>query len=567
MAGESLDKAKALLKFGTQSMWGAQWADAEKAFREAANVAKGAKDERLHARALERLLGALAYQGRMGEMARPIAEAGKEAALNGTDEVASAMIDSCFIRFLPPEDASAVPMIQGIDRLAQAHPKDGDLARALGQAALVANARGERQMAKAFLERALPAMEAAFGAAHPEYGLMLYNLADVTRSLDGEAKFERYEPAYRRAIAIQDKALAPGHPERVMPLLTLGVMLARNGVFEEAAGFIERARSIAVAVEGPQGGTVQMAGMALSELEDTLLSPKAEDFILKRTELAEKDAALGPADVAVRLTQLCRHYFARGKARAAEPYYKKLRTLAEHLTDTEKMVVQAEMGIPGKIYVLLQKEQGEVAEKLLLGQLDTMKRVLPEGHGEIAQLMYFIGNFYRMTGRHKDALKTFERLADGERKSHPDDPGRADGLTRLLDAQLQLGDKKGAEKTAAEITKLTGKKPVMDPALNEFARQLRNVWHALQVKEEPDLIGAAMHDDPGACTVVGMCYAAGQGVPKNPDKARAWFELAAKGGDATGTKLVEIMRAGVVPDVDLNHIASAAQAWHAAKAR
>jgi len=566
MTGESIDKAKALLKFGTQALWGAQWSDAEKAFREAANIARAAKDERVHARGLERLLMALAYQGRMGEMARPIAEAGKEAAMSGSDEIAAAMIDACFIRFLPPEDASAVPMIQGIAKVAQAHPQEGDLARALGQAALVANARGERELARGLLERALPVMEASFGATHPEYALMLHNLADVTYSLDDKARFEKYEPAYRRAIAIQDKALAPQHPQRVAPLLTLGLMLARQGGHEEAAGLLERAQSIALAVEGPQGGSVQMARAALAELEEELLEAKAESFIVKRTQAAEQDAALGPMEVAIRLVQICRHYFARGKPRSAEPYYRKMRAFYEHLTPPEQMAVQAELGVPAKIYALLQKEKGEQAEKLLLGQLDTMRRVLPEGHAEIGQLLYFTGNFYRMSGKHKDALKTFERLADLERKTHPADPARADGLTRLLDAQLQLGNKKDSEKTAAEIKQLTGKKPVMDPALNEFTRQLRHVWQALQLKEEPDLIGAAMHDDAGACLVVGMCYAAGQGIPRNPDKARAWFELAAKGGDATAAKLLEIVRAGVQPDVDLNHIATAAKAWHEARA-
>lgn len=556
-----LDKAKALLKFGTTAMWGARWTEAEKAFREAAEIAKAGKDERLHARALARLLPAMAYQGRAEELGRTITEAGKEAVMNGTDEVASLILDTCFIRFLPPDDPSVVPMIQGIVKVAEKYPKDGDVAQALGQVAVMANALGDRALAKTLLERALPAAEMAFGAAHPDYALMLYNLADVTRSLEEKKNFERYEPAYRKAIAIQDKALAPKHPERAAPLMTLGLMLARRGGYEEAESLLNRALGIALEVEGPGGGTVQMAHAALAELEEACADAKAEPFLLKRVEAAEKDPALKPHEVAVKLVSLCRHYFARGKPKSAAPHYGRLRAILDKLGEMEQIVVRAEMGVPGKIYALMQKEKGAEAEKLLLGELEAMQRVLPEGHPEILQHLYFTGNACRMMGKHKDALKMFERYVKMEREAREGDPGRADGLTRLLDAQLQVGNRKDAEKTAAEIRKLTGKKPVMDPALNEFARQLQNVWHVLQLKEFPDLIGAAMDGDGGACLVVGLCYAAGQGVPANPDKARAWFELGAKGENAAAAKLLEMMRGGTVSGVDFETIATAARAW------
>ena len=60
-------------------------------------------------------------------------------------------------------------------------------------------------------------------------------------------------------------------------------------------------------------------------------------------------------------------------------------------------------------------------------------------------------------------------------------------------------------RTAAEIERVTGKKPLMDPALNEFARQLGNVWYSMQLKEFPDLIGAALKGDAGASLGTSRC--------------------------------------------------------------
>ncbi len=561
MSTDALGKAKALLKFGTQAMWAMRLEEAQGAFQQAADLARSAKQARMHARALAHLLWAMGHQGRAGELKPVIAQAGMDNIAQGGDEIAGLILMSCFLRFLPPDDPETATRVQGFVKEAELFPRDPDVARACGQVALVCNALGDAALAASLLERALPALEATLGAKHPEVGLMLYNLADLRASMDGYRSFGNFEPQFRRAIAIQDAALAPGHPERVAPMMTTGLMLARTGRHDEGRSLLERALSIAVAIEGDEGQTPQMVRTALAELESAQADGATEPSLLEAVRAAERDPGATPMDVAMKLTALCRHYFGHRVAGKAEPHYRKLRTISDQLGDLEQSVLRAEMGIPGKIYILLREGRQADAENILMGELEVMQRLLPEGHGDLLQHMYFTGNVYRMMDRHRDALRLFERIATAERNRDEADPGRADGLARLLDAQLEVGDAKGAERTAAEIERLMGRRPVMDPALNEITRQLQSVWHALQLEEHPDLVGSAARGDTSAGLVVGLCFAGGLGVSPSLDKARPWFEAAAKAGNTAAIEIVQAIRGGADLPVQINHIAHFAQAW------
>jgi len=355
MATDAIGKAKALLKFGTQAMWAMRLEEAQGAFQQAADLAKSAKQGRVHARALAHLLWAMGYQGRAGELKPVIAQAGMDNVAEGGDAIAGLILMSCFLRFLPPDDPQTATRVQGFVKQSELFPQDPDVARACGQVALVCNALGDRALAANLLERALLVLEATLGEKHPEVGLTLYNLADLRASMEGYRNFEKFEPQFRRAIAIQDAALAPVHPERVAPMMTTGLMLVRTGRHDEARSLLERALSIAVAIEGDDGQTPQMVRTALAELESGQTDGDTEPSLLQAAQAAEKDPGATPMDVAVKLTALCRHYFVHRMAGKSEPHYRKLRAIAERLGDLEQSVLRAEMGIPGKIYILLRE--------------------------------------------------------------------------------------------------------------------------------------------------------------------------------------------------------------------
>jgi tetratricopeptide (TPR) repeat protein len=392
-------------------------------------------------------------------------------------------------------------------------------------------------------------MEAQLGAAHPEVALTVFNLGDLRFTLGGRKDYAGFEVPLRRALAAQQAGLAPGHPERVAPLMTAGVLFARTRRFEEAEQALNTAMKIAVEVEGPDGQTPQMVRAGFGILDQELASPAAEAYLLKGAQ-----APGTPSETGVRLWKLCRHYFVRNDAKKAEPYYRKLREIGEKLGESpEGMLLKAETGSYSAAYGLLGQDRPDDAASLVLGELEAMERVLPAGHAEVQQQRYFAGNVFRMMGRHKQALKLFQR--------HVEAAATPDGLMRLMDEQLWLGEKKDAERTAAQIERLTGMKPVMDPALNEFARQLQSVWHMLQLQEAPDLIGAALRRDPAACLVVGLCWSAGQGVPRSNEQARPWFEVAAQAGNPIAQDILGVLDKGADIQGDMESIVNCAKMW------
>lgn len=245
----------ALLDSGIQAMREMRREDAERAFRAALEEAKG--DERAHARALARLLYALASQGRAHELARTIGDAVRA---SGSDEIARLILSSCLLRFVPLNHPELPRMLGTFVQKAAAFPHDLDVARAAREVAIVISGRRDYATAVRLLEAAVRVP----GADDAEHAMALFNLADARAALAG--KYDAAIPELRRVIAIQEAALAPRHFEKVMPLATLGLALAAKGEVAEAKASLGRALEIAVAVEGEEGRTPERIRAELQKL-------------------------------------------------------------------------------------------------------------------------------------------------------------------------------------------------------------------------------------------------------------------------------------------------------------
>ncbi len=556
-------EAKALLKFGAQSKQQMRMPDAEAAFRKAVEVTSSAQDLMLQARALAGLHDTLGLLGRARESQPLLMEALRTCYQRPEAGAAQVIVESCLIYFVPPDSGNADTLLEDLIPRAQRpeHARDVDIARSLGRIAVYCNRRGEREVAAELLERALPVMEIALGAGNAEFALMLYNLADLRGSMYG---YDKEEPLIRRAIAIQDAALAPNHPEKAAPLLTLGMLLCRTRRYAESRALFERALAIALAFEGNEGPTVAMAHQGLALLADALANDDgAKPVLLQAVAAAEADPAAKPYDIAERLTTVCRFLFARGQVAEAVPHYRKLRAILEKLGELERGVLDAQMGIPGGIYVLLQQGQSERAEALLRSMLAAMEALLPPDHEDRLALLYFTGNVYRMMGRHEEALGMFQITLDAARaRRRPGDPANLDVLERVLDALLELKRREAAAKVADEIQRLCGIRPICDPALNQIRRELGAVWQFMQLERAPPLLQDALEGDPLAQHVVGLCFEAGLGVASDPGEACAWYERAAKAGHMDATRRAAALKGGAnVAAADLQLIAQACADW------
>ncbi|MGW4944485.1 tetratricopeptide repeat protein, partial [Actinoplanes sp. NPDC004185] len=111
----------------------------------------------------------------------------------------------------------------------------------LGRAAIFLQVHGRPGEARPLAERALAIDEAAYGPDHPEVGTYLSNLALILRDL-GELPDARR--LTERALAIDEAAYGPDHPIVGTILSNLALILRDLGELPDARRLTERALAI-----------------------------------------------------------------------------------------------------------------------------------------------------------------------------------------------------------------------------------------------------------------------------------------------------------------------------------
>ena len=101
--------------------------------------------------------------------------------------------------------------------------------------------RKDHAAAEAAYRRALALDERALGAEHPDVAedlsLLGALLADAGRAAEAEA-------AYRRALAVLEKALGPEHPETAGALTRIAALCDAGQRRDEAEGLLRRALAV-----------------------------------------------------------------------------------------------------------------------------------------------------------------------------------------------------------------------------------------------------------------------------------------------------------------------------------
>jgi hypothetical protein len=102
------------------------------------------------------------------------------------------------------------------------------------------------------------------------------------------------------------------------------------------------------------------------------------------------------------------HLFARAKVAELCRTNRKLRAGSRRARRDGRAVADADMGIPGAIYALLQNGQQDRAVTTLRSLIAAMDAVVPADDEERLNVLYFTGNVYRMIGPPRDALRMFQ---------------------------------------------------------------------------------------------------------------------------------------------------------------
>jgi tetratricopeptide (TPR) repeat protein len=108
---------------------------------------------------------------------------------------------------------------------------------------------GDFARAEPLYRRALAIDEKALGPEHPDVAISLNNLASLSKD---KGDYAGAEPLLRRALAIDEKALGPEHPNVAAGLNNLGLLLGRTGDYAGAEPLLRRALAIDEKALGPE---------------------------------------------------------------------------------------------------------------------------------------------------------------------------------------------------------------------------------------------------------------------------------------------------------------------------
>jgi tetratricopeptide (TPR) repeat protein len=109
-------------------------------------------------------------------------------------------------------------------------------------------ARAAYAQAESFYEQALAIQEKALGPNHPDVGASLSNMASLYCA---QGRYDEAEPLYEQALAIQEKALGPNHSDVGAILSSLASLYRAKGQYHEAERLFEQALMIQIKTLGP----------------------------------------------------------------------------------------------------------------------------------------------------------------------------------------------------------------------------------------------------------------------------------------------------------------------------
>jgi len=181
--------------------------------------------------------------------------------------------------------------------------------------------------AETLYRRALAIDEGALGPDHPDVAVDLRSLALLLRATNrlGEA-----EPLMRRALAIDEAALGPEHPNLAADLNALALLFFRTNRLAEAEPLMRRALEIDEAAFGPDHPNVAIRLNNLAQLlQATNRLAEAEPLVRRALEI--DDAAFGPDHPAVasKLSNLAWLLYRTNRLAEAEPLMRRALAIDE----------------------------------------------------------------------------------------------------------------------------------------------------------------------------------------------------------------------------------------------
>jgi tetratricopeptide (TPR) repeat protein len=321
---------------------------------------------------------------------------------------------------------------------AQAQQQD-DLARLRAEVSRL-HAEGKYAEAAPVAERYV-ALARQRGEESPVLAAAVAWLGNVYKA---QGRYAEAEPAYRRSLAIWEKALGPEHPDVATALVSLAGLYLAQGRYAEAEPAYRRSLAIREKALGPDHPDVATALNNLAELYRAQ-GRYAEAEPAYRQSLAIREKALGPEhpDVAAALNNLASLYQAQGRYGEAEPVFRRSLAIREKALGPEHPSVATALNNLADLY----RAQGRYAEAepAYRRSLAIWEKVLGPEHPYVSTALNNLAALYRAQGRYAEAEPAYKRsLAIAEKALGPDHPDVGQSLNNLAWLALDRSDWAGA---------------------------------------------------------------------------------------------------------------------------
>lgn len=278
------------------------------------------------------------------------------------------------------------------------------LARALSRYGYLHKRLGRLEAAESALREATVVARGAWGENHPEQALALGDLALV---LEARGEVDEAARLLRRAEAIQRRIFDGDHPHLATTLNNLGLVAAARGRIDEAESFYAQAIDMSQSVLPPDHPRLAARLHNLADLR-VQAGRWEEAEALYRQALDMRRAVLGEADADTAATRnnLARALLAAGKHADAEAMYREALAASRAALGDE----HPQVGIVLNNLARARQQAGdlEAAESLYREAIGVQRRALGDDHVEVGVALYNLGNLQIEHGDRARARRTLE---------------------------------------------------------------------------------------------------------------------------------------------------------------
>ena len=216
------------------------------------------------------------------------------------------------------------------------------------------------------------------------------------------AEYAQAEPLYRRALAIDEKALGPDHPDTATSLNNMAALYRAQERYKEAEPLCQRALDIFENSLGPDHPNTAISLNVLALLyRGQGRDQEAEPLYKRALAITEKASGTEHPSTATRLNNLAELYRAQGRYNDAEPLHRRALAIREKALGSEHPDTAGSLNNLAGLYEAQGRHQE--TEPLLRRALEIIEKALGPEHQKTSIVRNNLILFYREQCRNAEA--------------------------------------------------------------------------------------------------------------------------------------------------------------------